>query len=118
MARHNQTGKMGETMAKYWAAENGYYVIAMNWRYRKLELDMVATKNDKLHFFEVKTRSNTNFGYPEKLVGKKKLFHFICAGTAYIRMHPQYKWVRFNILSILLSKENGPSFYLIEDVYL
>lgn len=117
MARHNETGKIGETMATQWAIDNGFIVIALNWRYRKLELDMVATKDDKLHFFEVKTRRNTTFGHPEKLVGHKKLFHFICAGTAFIRLYPHYKWVRFNILSILLQKD-GPVFFLIEDVYL
>lgn len=118
MATHNETGKLGETMATQWAVNNGFSIIAVNWRYRKLEIDLVALKDDKLHFFEVKTRRNTRFGYPEARVGKKKLFHFICAGTAFIWLYPQYKWIRFNILSITLSKENSPSYFLIEDIYL
>ncbi len=117
MARHNDTGKLGEELALHWIAENGYKLTNKNWRCGHWEIDIVATKNNKLHFFEVKTRRSAQFGFPEELVDKKKLHFFISAGTEYIRQYPDFKWICFNILSIILYDEKKPEFFLIEDVY-
>lgn len=117
MAKHNETGKLGEALAKIWAEEHGYFVREQNWRYGKWEIDMIASKGDKLHFFEVKTRRSNRYGYPEEFVNKNKLYHFIGAGAAYIRRHRGFRWVRYDILSITLDKHDKPSFFLIEDVY-
>lgn len=117
MARHNDTGKLGELLARNWAVEKGYVIRALNWRYGNWEIDMIAVKGKKLHFFEVKTRRSAAFGHPEALVGKIKMRNFISAGAAYIRRYPTYKWIQFNILSITLDSKNTPTFFLIEDVY-
>ena len=117
MADHIETGKIGEQLARKWAEENGYTILEQNWRYGKWEIDMIACKGNKLHFFEVKTRRSTHFGYPEELVNKNKLYHFIGAGAAYIRKQRGYRWVRYDILAITLDKNNQPTFFLIEDVY-
>lgn len=117
MAKHNDTGKLGELLALNWAFENGYHIRALNWRYGNWEIDMIAVKEKKLHFFEVKTRRNAVFGHPEALVGRIKMRNFISAGAAYIRRYPSYRWVRYNILSITLDAKNKPTFFLIEDVY-
>ena len=117
MASHNETGKLGEYLAKEWAIENGYDIRALNWRHGNLEIDMIAVKDKRLHFFEVKTRRSNIYGFPEISVGKIKMKHFISAGTAYIRKYPYYKWIRFNILSITLDTFNRPTFFLLEDVY-
>ena len=117
MARHNETGKLGEQLARNWAEENGYWIRNQNWRYGHWEIDLVASKVGRLHFFEVKTRRTSSFGYPEKLVDRKKLRYFISAGTAYIRINRGFKWVQYDILSISLDEQDHPTFFLIEDVY-
>ena len=117
MARHNETGKLGETLAKDWLINRDYQIIETNWRYGKWEIDIIALKNEKLHFFEVKTRRTSIYGHPEDSVDKNKLRYFISAGTAYIRKHYGFKWIRFDILSITLDKTDEPEFFLIEDVY-
>jgi putative endonuclease len=118
MAEHIETGKLGERLAREWAVSNGYTVREQNWRYGKWEIDMIATKGNKLHFFEVKMRRNDHFGFPEALVNRNKLYHFNSAGTAYIRNHRGFRWVRYDILAITLDRHNNPTFFLIEDVYL
>jgi len=118
MARHNETGKLGEQLALSWARENEYIIRAQNWRCGKWEIDLIASKKDRLHFFEVKTRRTNNYGYPEELVDRNKLWHFISAGTAYIRFNHAFKWIQFDILAISLDENDKPSFLLIEDVYL
>ncbi|MEY3432470.1 MAG: hypothetical protein RL131_406 [Bacteroidota bacterium] len=118
MAWHNDTGKLGEQMAFEWLEQQGYCILEKNWKYGKYEIDIICVRDKKLHCIEVKTRRNTRFGYPEELVDRNKLYHFITAGTAYKRTKPQFKWIRFDILAITLDKTNPPRFYLIEDVYL
>lgn len=118
MARHNDTGKLGEHLSFQWANDNGYYVRDQNWRFGKWEIDLIATKNDRLHFFEVKTRRSNNYGYPEDLVDRNKLRHFISAGAAYIRYNRGFKWVQYDILAITLNEFDEATFFLIEDVYL
>jgi len=117
MASHNETGRLGEQLARNWAEDNGYAIRAQNWRYGNWEIDLVATRDGRLHFFEVKTRRSTKFGYPEKLVDRNKMRYFISAGSAYIRLNRGYKWVRYDILSISLDESDKPTFFLIEDVY-
>lgn len=118
MARHNETGRAGEQLATQWLTTQGFRVIENNWRCGKLEIDIIAFKEGILHFIEVKTRSSLQFGHPETLVTRRKMMHFINAGTAYISLRRQFKKVRFDILSVSLCTEKGPDFFLIEDVYL
>lgn len=117
MARHNDTGKLGEKLAYQWILNNGYVIETSNWRHGHWEIDIIATKDNKLHFFEIKTRRSSRFGYPEELVDKKKLHYFISAGTEYIRIHTDYKWIQFNILSITLNELDDADFFILEDVY-
>ncbi|MCE2849553.1 MAG: YraN family protein [Chitinophagaceae bacterium] len=98
MARHNETGKLGEQLARNWVESNGYSIRNQNWRYGHWEIDLVVSKAGRLHFFEVKT-------------------YFISAGTAYIRINRGFKWVQYDILSISLDEHDQPTFFLIEDVY-
>lgn len=117
MARHNDTGKLGEGLARTWAIDNGYKIIAQNWRHGHWEIDLITTKDEILQFFEIKTRRTSKFGFPEELVDRMKLNFFISAGTEYIRLCPQYKWIQFNILSITLHEEKETEYFLIADVY-
>jgi len=114
---HNETGKLGEQFALNWAIENGYHIRALNWRYGHLEIDMIAEKDQRLHFFEVKTRKSAMYGYPESKVGKVKMRNFTSAGAAYLRRYPYFKWVQYNILSIIINDDESHEFFLIEDVY-
>ena len=58
MARHNETGKLGEQLALQWAMDNEFHIREQNWRFGKWEIDLIASKNDRLHFFEVKNKKN------------------------------------------------------------
>lgn len=118
MARHNELGKQGEVMATVWLISKGYDILENNWRFGKLEIDIIACKENTLHFIEVKTRSSSRFGHPEELVTRKKMIRFIHAGSAYHRMKRSFRRVRYNILSVTLFQGMEPSFFLIEDVYL
>ena len=118
MGNHNQTGKTGEAMGILWLKEKGFTIKEQNWRHSRWEVDAIAEKDTVLHFIEIKTRRSRNFGLPEERVGNKKIQNLINAAEEYLYQYPQWKRIQFNILSILILKNEPVEYYLIEDVYL
>jgi putative endonuclease len=118
MARHNDVGKQGEALAAAYITAQGYTILHCNWRHSYYEIDIIALKNEVLHFVEVKSRSSISFGHPEDRVTKKKFDRLLQAADEFLFQHPQYRHVQYDILSITTSKNKAPEFFLIEDVYL
>lgn len=117
MAQHIETGKKGEQLAAIWLQQQGYTILHSNWRYLQFELDVIATRDNILHFIEVKTRTSLDFGMPEEGVTRLKIRHLIRAGAAYQYQYPGWKRVQYNILSILLIDQQEAEYFFIEDVY-
>lgn len=118
MAKHIQTGKLGEQMGEVFFVEKGYRVLEKNWRHSHWEVDIIAEKNSVLHFVEIKTRRTKNYGLPEEKVGAKKIQNLINAAEQYLYLHPEWKRIQFDILSININKNGPADYFLIEDVYL
>ena len=95
MAQHNTLGKTGEDMACRFLQEKGYEILERNWTWRKLELDIIARKDDCLIIAEIRTRSTNMYGEPEDTVSEKKIRRIINAADVYIK-----KNVRFDIISV------------------
>ena len=117
MAAHNDKGKLGEKLAVEYFSKLGYEILHQNWRHRHWEVDIIASKNNMLHFIEVKCRSSQQYGFPEESVGLKKIKHLIDASAEYLFIYPQWQRIQFDVLSISLSGKEA-AFFLIEDVYL
>src|SRR3954466_13543899 len=73
MARHNDIGKWGEGLAADWLKEKGFSILHTNWRYRRSEIDVIATHEGVYHFIEVKYGESDEYGFPEERVSKRKL---------------------------------------------
>ena len=95
----------------------GYTIIRKNWRHARYEIDLVALKDEVLHFIEVKTRQSQRFGLPEDDVDRKKLRSLIRAGEAFLEKYPFWKRIQFDVLSLTISPQRT-DFFLIEDIYL
>jgi putative endonuclease len=54
MAAHNEFGKAGEEMAAEWLCQRGFQLLALNWKSGRYEVDIVASREEVLHFIEVK----------------------------------------------------------------
>ena len=63
---HLTTGIVGEKLACTFFEQKGFVILHTNWRHGRCEVDIIASKNNVLHFIEVKTRSNKDFGLPEE----------------------------------------------------
>ncbi|MEO8583140.1 MAG: YraN family protein [Flavitalea sp.] len=118
MAAHNTTGLQGEMLAADYLTANGYDILYRNWRCSYYETDIIADKNGVLHFIEVKTRHSVRFGYPEEAVNSKKFGNLKKCAVLFLALHPGWKRIQFDILSIIQSRKNNPEFFLIEDVWI
>jgi len=118
MASHNELGKSGEELAVAWFKNKGYEILHCNWRHSHYELDIVALRNDWLHFIEVKALHYTPFGYPEDSVTKKKFRNLKKAADEYLFLNPGHKWIQYDILSITFFRDKEPEYFLLEDVFL
>ena len=118
MALHNQLGRTGEDLAALYLTERGYVILHRNWRYSHYEIDIIALKNNVLHFVEVKMRTSKIYGLPEDGVTKKKFQRLLNAADEFLHQHPQYRHVQYDILAIQQSKKASTDYFLLEDVYL
>jgi len=116
MAKHIEIGNKGESIAADWLQKMGYQLIDRNWRYSHLEIDIVAMQEQTLHFIEVKTRSNNDFGGPELGVNKRKMIRLKRAANWYLKMNPGQIWIQFDIVAITLNIGQPPLIELFEDI--
>lgn len=118
MAQHNDIGKRGETLAVTWFQERGYEILCQNWRHKNLEVDIIASKNNMLHFIEVKAVTTLKFGNPEEKISPKKINNLIDASEEFLYQQPQWQRIQFDVLAITMIKDKKVEYFLIEDVYL
>ena len=100
MATHNVIGRDGELVALKCLKEKGYEILSVNWKYRKLEIDIIAKYKNEIIVAEVKTRDWDGLMDPEEAVTKKKQKNIVKAANAYILEHEIDLNVRFDILSV------------------
>lgn len=117
MNGNRTTGNKGEQLAAEYLISKGYSVLHRNWRYKHLEVDIIASKGNRLHFFEIKTRTSNKFGNPEESIGYEKMNHLKDAAEAFQYQHPQWKYIQFDVLAITILYNQSPDYFLIEDVY-
>jgi putative endonuclease len=118
MAHHNQTGIDGELLAAAYFTQHNYTLLHQNWKHSYWEIDIIAAKDNILHFIEVKTRKTTNFGLPEDRVSKKKVENLMNAAREFLYQNPQWARIQFDILSISIIKNQPIEYFLIEDISL
>lgn len=118
MKTHLDTGKTGEELAANWLRQKGFEIVYRNWRYSYYEIDIIARKNNHLHFVEVKCRNSGAIGHPEDSVSKKKFRNLKRAADAYLQFHPDNPWIQYDILAITLKRGEENEFFLLEDVFL
>lgn len=100
-------GKLGEEKAIAYLKNQNYKVLAVNWRHKKLEVDIIAQDGEKIVFVEVKYRSSAEFGEPETFVSLKKQRFMVAAANNYVIENNIDLEVRFDIVGILLKNNQA-----------
>ncbi|MGB0402957.1 MAG: YraN family protein [Salibacteraceae bacterium] len=101
MADHNDLGRLGEFKAVEFLTQNGFKILATNWRFRRDEVDVICQNTDYLVFVEVKTRSSREFGDPSDAVTNSKIKHLIEAAEEYIVSNNIEKETRFDVIEVV-----------------
>lgn len=114
--KNKDVGDKGEAIAANFLQKKGFIILERNWRHKHLEVDIIASESKKLHFVEVKTRTNTKYGLPEESISQAKMNHLKVAAEAYLRLNPQWELIQFDVISVMITKEKEEIF-LIEDVF-
>ncbi len=82
-------GRWGESVAAEFLIKRGYQIIERNMRTPYGEIDLVARMDEVTVFVEVKTRSNTRFGFPEEAITNSKRQHLIEASQKILQENPE-----------------------------
>ncbi|QQG44851.1 MAG: YraN family protein [Candidatus Roizmanbacteria bacterium] len=100
-------GYTGEDLAVNYLLEKSFTIINRNYHTRMGEIDIIAKKTDKLHFIEVKTRSNLNKGKPYEAVNQHKIHHLLKAAQFYL-LKNKIKGCKLSldVISIWLNSDN------------
>ncbi|MFC1618285.1 YraN family protein [Patescibacteria group bacterium] len=84
-------GNLGEQIALEFLRKRGYKFVAQNFRYHRYgEIDLIVEKDRLLHFVEVKTRTNQNFGSGADAVDDYKLNKIFSAIEVFLLKHRQF----------------------------
>jgi putative endonuclease len=95
-----QKGDSGEQIAQHYLQKKGYTILAANWRYKRLEVDIIATRPGVIVFVEVKSRVNASFADPEESVNRKKQAFLVSAAHQYLMVNDIDLEARFDVISV------------------
>lgn len=99
---NNELGKIGEDIATVYLQDMGYEILVRNWRFERVELDIVARKDSILVFCEVKTRRSVSHGIPSDAITPLKLQHIRTAALHWLTNNQsRHKGIRFDAISVI-----------------
>ncbi|MCR4994641.1 MAG: YraN family protein [Bacteroidales bacterium] len=101
MARHNEFGKWGEDIAAGYLTEHGFEILKRNWRSSHKEIDIVAQKDEVLHFVEVKTRHGEEWLAEAAIDARKRALMWKCM-MAWKYEHPSLMPVRYSAIAVVV----------------
>ena len=106
---HLRLGAQGEDVALDMLSNAGFILLDRNWRYGRLELDLVFRDGDTTVFVEVKTRKHMTLGEPAQALTRAKRRTLCRAASAWLAAHNAWDSpCRFDVVCI---KRMGNDFY-------
>src|SRR5215510_2012216 len=104
MSEQSDLGKLGEELATLFLQKNGYNIHERNWRFKKGELDIIAEKNDRMVFVEVKTRKSSHLAEPRITIPMKKQKQLINTADIYLKFKRVNKESQFDVITVIVGK--------------
>ena len=112
------TGRRGEEEAYFYLRQQGYVIIARNYRSprSRSELDLVGWDDATLCFIEVKTRNKRDFIPAEAAVDPEKQRDLSYVAREFLRKIKGEPSVRFDVVSIYMAGD-GAEIELFRDAF-
>ena len=103
---HLRVGEAGEAAALQYLRDQGFRILACDWRSRLGQIDIVAEDGGTLVIVEVKARTGTGFGRASEAVDARKQAKLRVLTTAYqISQRRQTQAVRIDVIGLLLGAD-------------
>lgn len=114
---NKELGTLGEEIAANHLVRSGYRLLHRNWRMKGgCEIDIVAFKDNALHFVEVKTRT-TSFIDPVQAVNTEKVRHVGRAALQYKRFYGYTYDTHIDAIGIVYRSDTDYDLHWIPDVH-
>jgi len=116
---HLHTGRRGEEEAYFHLRQQGYVIIARNYRSprSRSELDLVGWEGETLCFVEVKTRTTRDVKPPEAAVDAEKQRDLGRVAREFLRKMQGNPPYRFDIVSVYFEAAKQPEITLFKDAF-
>jgi len=109
LRRGLRRGATGEALAARHLEEQGLVILAMNFRCRSGEVDIVAREGEAVAFVEVKERSGASHGEGYEAVGFGKRRRIVRAARLYAVRHGVSEGrLRFDVVSVEWGRDGRP----------
>ena len=111
-------GVLGEKIAFEWLKKNCFNVILKNYHTRFGEIDLIAIKEQFIHFIEVKFRKQKRFGEPRDAVDFFKQKKIARSAVQFLNSHQINKIVKFSVIEVFQLNEEKFKINFIDDAFL
>ena len=121
MAKSKITGAWGEAFAAAYLRRKHYSIVAVGYRSRFGEIDLIAQNRKYLVFVEVKLRKNADFAAAMEYVDRKKQDKLRMTASMYLSQYPTKLQPRFDVIEIYApegAETTKPVINHLEDAFL
>ena len=120
MGRNNIVGAWGEELASVYLQKKKYRIVAVNYRCRFGEIDLIARNAKYLVFVEVKLRRSADFARAAEHVDYYKQNKIRTTAELYLSENPTELQPRFDVIEIYApegERTKKPVIYHLEDAF-
>lgn len=112
-----QLGQFGEKYAAWYLEKKGFYIIDQHVCFWGGEIDIVAQKDDCLHFVEVKTRSSETYLPLEQSLSHRQLHILNRSASNYIAQKNlyDYNW-QIDLMALIVRNKKVFKVEYFEDI--
>jgi len=93
-------GSFGEAQTAEYLRRKGCTILAMNYRTRFGEIDIIAADRRYIRFVEVKLRKNARFAQAREFVTRSKQEKIVAAAQSWLQLRPTKLQPRFDVMEI------------------
>ena len=111
-----ERGALGEQAAVEYLRRHGFVLVERNYRVGYSEVDIIAQRDDELHFVEVKTRKVGSLTSPEDAINERKVRTLRRVASAYMASRRVSLEPRFSMVAIEVAGNEVAEIRFIEDI--
>lgn len=120
MGRNNLAGAWGEAKAAEYLRKKHYTILAVGYRSRFGEIDLIAQDKKYLVFVEVKLRKNASFANAFEYVDRRKQDRIRVTASIYLSNNPTDLQPRFDVIEVYAPEGTAtvnPRIHHMEDAF-